>query len=69
MNEDVFNVDSGVGQMWPQEDVHHALEGHWGPMEAEGKDPVLLVAAGSGEGGFRLGLLRQRDLPVAFGEV
>lgn len=42
---------------------------HWGPVQAKGKDPVLPVAAWSGESGFRLGLLRQRDLPVAFVEV
>ncbi len=69
MNDDVIQVGRGVGLVGPQQDVHQSLEGGRSPVQAEGKNPILPVPTGGGEGGLRLRVIRQGHLPIALREV
>ncbi len=69
MNDDVIQVGRGVGLVGPQQDVHQSLEGGGSPVQAEGKNPILPVPTGGGEGGLRLRVIRQGHLPIALREV
>ena len=42
VDDDIIDVDSGVGLVRPQELIHHPLEGSQGSVDAEGEDSVLV---------------------------
>ncbi len=69
MDDHVVEVRGCVLLMGPEDYIHKPLERDWGPVQAEGKGPVLPVATWGREGSLRLGAVREWYLPVAFREV
>ena len=55
--------------MRPEDPVHQPLECCRGPVHSKRHHGVLVQALGGGECRLRLRALRQRHLPISFGEV
>lgn len=69
MDNDIVQVCGSVDTVGSEGSVHEPLEHCWGPVEAEGKEPVLPVSASSAEGHLLAGFRGQWHLPIAFREV